>query len=123
MNQEVKKLWVEALKSGNYKQGRGGLHPDQETYCCLGVLCDLFQTQTKQGKWLYEPDIEERYFEAGVVRDPSYLPSIVINWACLENNDPMVIIDERTSVSRNLSALNDSGYSFISIAELIEKCL
>lgn len=34
------KAWVEALRSGKYKQGRGTLYvPTTKQYCCLGVLC------------------------------------------------------------------------------------
>lgn len=32
---------VEALRSGQYKQGAGRLHPTDDTYCCLGVMCDI----------------------------------------------------------------------------------
>lgn len=35
-----KDRWVAALRSGKYKQGFETLHPD-DTFCCLGVLCDL----------------------------------------------------------------------------------
>lgn len=35
------KLWIEALRSGEYKQGRGRLE-DRAGYCCLGVACKLF---------------------------------------------------------------------------------
>lgn len=42
MKPEVKKLWLEALRSGAYKQGFGGLRiAEKDTYCCLGVLCDV----------------------------------------------------------------------------------
>jgi len=40
MKLEVKKLWIEALRSGKYEQGRGALNKDGK-FCCLGVLCDL----------------------------------------------------------------------------------
>lgn len=31
--------WVAALRSGEYKQGRGQLYvPKENSYCCLGVL-------------------------------------------------------------------------------------
>lgn len=40
MNQEVKKMWVEALRSGEYQQGKHHLN-DNGKFCCLGVLCDL----------------------------------------------------------------------------------
>jgi hypothetical protein len=37
-----KTKWVNALRSGEYQQGKGVLHnPDTNTYCCLGVLCEV----------------------------------------------------------------------------------
>jgi hypothetical protein len=48
---QFKLLWLSALLSGKYRQGRGGLKQvnvvDEETYCCLGVACDL----TGEGEW------------------------------------------------------------------------
>ncbi|CAB4163487.1 hypothetical protein UFOVP810_25 [uncultured Caudovirales phage] len=39
---EVKAAWVEALRSGKYKQGRGVLfNTEEQSYCCLGVNCAL----------------------------------------------------------------------------------
>lgn len=32
--------WIEALESGEYKQGTGWLRRGN-TYCCLGVACDI----------------------------------------------------------------------------------
>lgn len=40
MNKELKAKWVEALRSGKYKQGRVKLNQGGH-WCCLGVLCDL----------------------------------------------------------------------------------
>lgn len=37
--EEFKRKWVEALRSGKYKQGRGQLKDTQDQYCCLGVAC------------------------------------------------------------------------------------
>lgn len=40
--QEVKDKWLEALKSGDYKQGFVHLHNALEnTYCCIGVLATI----------------------------------------------------------------------------------
>lgn len=37
-----KTKWVNALRSGEYQQGKAVLHnPTQDTYCCLGVLCEV----------------------------------------------------------------------------------
>ena len=42
MDQKLKQDWVEALRSGKYKQGRLALYkPCSEAYCCLGVLCKV----------------------------------------------------------------------------------
>ena len=52
MIKRIKKLWTEALRSGEYEQGKGELvlvsegvnKPDQ--FCCLGVLTDLYVEET-----------------------------------------------------------------------------
>lgn len=41
MNGELKAKWLEALRSGKYKQGRGRLRDESNQFCCLGVLCDV----------------------------------------------------------------------------------
>lgn len=44
MDQRIKKLWVEALRGGKWKQGLGQLRASTERasyYCCLGVLCEI----------------------------------------------------------------------------------
>lgn len=49
MDEEIKAQWVEALRSGQYRQARGVLSAKQEdgsmTHCCLGVLCELLLAQ------------------------------------------------------------------------------
>lgn len=37
MNPELKAMWIAALRSGEFDQGRGKLRNDNG-YCCLGVL-------------------------------------------------------------------------------------
>ena len=44
MNPEIKDRWVAALRSGEYKQGTGRLRRVNDTFCCLGVLCDLLDS-------------------------------------------------------------------------------
>jgi hypothetical protein len=39
MDAEIKRKWLEALRSGKYAQGRNALLHEGK-YCCLGVLCD-----------------------------------------------------------------------------------
>ena len=47
INTYVVRLWINNLRSGNYRQARGQLRSPQDEFCCLGVLCDL----TEPGAW------------------------------------------------------------------------
>jgi hypothetical protein len=40
MDAELKKKWIEKLRSGEYKQGQEILKHSNGRYCCLGVLCE-----------------------------------------------------------------------------------
>lgn len=40
MSPELKALWLNALRSGEYRQTTGTLK-DTDGYCCLGVLCHV----------------------------------------------------------------------------------
>lgn len=44
MDQRIKQLWLVALRSGKYEQGKRFLRAGEQ-YCCLGVLCDLAATE------------------------------------------------------------------------------
>jgi len=42
MDAQLKAKWVEALRSGKFKQGEGRLHePKEDSFCCLGVLASI----------------------------------------------------------------------------------
>ncbi len=66
MNKTYKKLWVEALRSDKYKQGRNRLRRDNK-FCCLGVLCDVFRKRQKkkvirwEGNRFWDKDSREVY--------------------------------------------------------------
>ena len=53
MNPEIKAKWVEALRSGRYRQGKSVLCRPSTTgelhYCCLGVLGEEMGLLSKQG--------------------------------------------------------------------------
>ena len=40
--------WIDALRSGKYKQGYSELQSDEEHFCCLGVACKAFIPEEKQ---------------------------------------------------------------------------
>lgn len=130
MNPEIKQQWVNALRSGEYQQTTGTLR--RETgFCCLGVLCDLaVKAEVISEPYRFgdpETDAPERvWYEYDA--EPSVLTSKVQAWAGLRNeSNPDVPYTEdmnndawqsRGKVS--LAELNDNGYTFTQIADIID---
>lgn len=100
MQPHIKKLWVEALRSGRFKQGRYHLRPTADAFCCLGVLC--YMEDEELPRW-EEPPI-------GFVDDYCRMP-VMINAGL-----------DRSEIC-NLIFRNDTGYSFDDIATYIEENL
>jgi hypothetical protein len=112
MNPEIKARWVAALRSGGYKQTRGRLrHGD--SFCCLGVLCDLHDA----GLW---QTYGSREVYAGNTALP---PEAVDDWSgwC---DQPVEIGGVRARISaHNDGELNDGripARTFAEIADAIE---
>ena len=122
MKQEIKEKWVAALRSGEYKQTKGYLH-NEEGYCCLGVLANL---------WAKEKGLEWKNSDGVYAMDgcEMQLPSGVVNWAGLPTDDPYVNTPEgmnsETGDLVRLIELNDGGtldftsLTFAQIADIIE---
>lgn len=55
MDSVIKKKWVDALRSGKYRQARMQLkerNPGRHcSYCCLGVLCNVIDPKGWDGEW------------------------------------------------------------------------
>jgi hypothetical protein len=125
MNSEVKAKWLEALRSGRYRQRRHYLHTTDDSFCCLGVLCDLYSLEGK-GFWSSHSDCKRLGSNVEVMsfaKNGNYstcsadLPDYVAEWAGLRTRNPRVFAhDESTS----LAALNDNGETFGFIASIIE---
>lgn len=103
MKADLKAKWVEALRSGEYKQTQGRLR-DSDSFCCLGVLCDLVQPKG----WKRLGGSESGYWQHGDA------------YAVLPLN-----IERSTKLTVEeggmLALLNDSGKSFREIAKVIQK--
>lgn len=114
MKQEVKKKWIKALRSGEYKQTRERLK-DNKGYCCLGVLCDLFVKENPKFSWVENKPGEFYLADSGYYLSGVQLPRVVQDWAGLESSNPSV-------KGTNLIFANDkTEFSFKSISELIEE--
>ncbi len=112
MKQEIKELWVKALRSGEYKQTRKRLRRDDDTCCCLGVLCDLHLIETGEGVWEAQGEGPWTYRMVGGGESSAFTPGGVEKWAGLN-------VDHAAG---NLMDLNDrQKKSFAVIADYIEK--
>jgi hypothetical protein len=119
MHQHIKKLWVDALRSGSYQQGRNHLRRG-DTYCCLGVLCDLHDQSQNRTGWSKDDELPLcTYLGCDVL-----LPPTVRKWAAITRrtlDTPFFLTD--VSVESKLSLMNDRGASFDEIADFIEQNL
>jgi hypothetical protein len=108
MNKAIKKRWLKALRSDAYRQGTDALRFGN-TYCCLGVLCDL-HAKVMFTQWEYDEATGLfRYFSETIV-----LPRPVCEWAGLVEQNPRAL-------KAGLTAHNDvRGRSFKHIARLID---
>ena len=128
MNTQIKQKWIDALRSGKYEQGSEKLR-SVTGYCCLGVLCDLY-SQEHNVKWEFRGNEETNlqpmdywYFD----EQSEFLPYSVMDWAKLKTHNPTVRVhcedsdDEDTRYyTDEIANVNDSGYDFSQIANIIE---
>jgi hypothetical protein len=116
-NEEVIGRWVDALRSGEYSQGKGALcefNKSNYSYCCLGVLCELAKQDgiVVKKEILYCNGYSEGY--ASYNGSSGTLPQDVITWAGLPSGNPI-------TWAGFLTNLNDYGMSFTEIADVIEE--
>lgn len=110
MQEELKGKWIEALRSGNYRQGTGLLKCDAEggltRYCCLGVLCELVDPNKFKRR-----DLGGGRYDYGVhgLSSDVTLPSNVQHEVGLSDEE-----------CNTLAEKNDGGYTFQDIANYIE---
>lgn len=115
MNAEIKAAWLAALRSGEYAQTRTNLK-DETGYCCLGVLCDL-HAKAGLGKW----GENGYYIPADDYAECSTLPHAVVRWAGVKDHNPDVYDHDDDRVP--IAELNDHGYTFAELADIIEQQL
>jgi len=124
MNPAAKVKWLAALLSGEYKQGRGTLRGMDDTYCPLGVLCDVYR-QEQGGRWTMLPQKDgSAYFGFCDARSQystgSELTAAILEWAAYCAGTFAL---GTPGTTKSIADLNDSGASFVEIAELLERCL
>lgn len=116
MNPEIKSLWVDALRSGEYGQTTGRLRHSygEDTpseYCCLGVLCDLYDKANMTSNW----GGNDHFMGKG-----AFPPKMVAKWAGMSAAEREGVFEGDHEL-RDVVSMNDCGKSFSEIADAIER--
>lgn len=113
MNKWVKRKWVKALRSGEYKQAQGTLFLDERgevtNYCCLAVVIAEMFPGAFDGR-------EDTYYGTSVnvgaaQEDGRVADDLAILWG-LDQDSQDILAD-----------MNDDGASFPAIADWIDENL
>lgn len=115
MKKEWADKWIIALRSGEYQQGKGRLRTLKGGFCVLGVLCHIAGEVPTPGHehselgtvYLYGPEAES-----------AVLPERVMMKTGMHSNRGYM--SDKSMGVLSLSAMNDGGQSFGTMASFIE---
>lgn len=137
MNQTHLRTWIEALRSGEYKQGRNYLtkthrlenEEKEKLHCCLGVATCL-AIEAGVPIRVYEKYMADAEWWITTYDDVTdLLPSNVSEWLEIYSEDPYFknpalidsgVINVGDYREFGLAELNDSGFTFAQIADVLE---
>lgn len=94
MNQQQKEVWIAALRSGQYQQGKGVLKSFDGRYCCLGVAAEVCGIESTSPGYIKQAAPELPF------TDFAFLPH---------------------EIQAHLADMNDTGKPFAEIADYIEQ--
>lgn len=106
LRSDIKTAWLEALRSGEYKQGYGYLYDEREnSFCCLGVLCRVKHPEDDLDK------IDMYAMPAEIYKEFQFEDA---DWGLKCKVDGEM---------EDLAELNDHGRTFLAIADIIERAV
>lgn len=119
MKKEWADKWVEALRSGRYKQSMRELR-NVRGYCCLGVLCEI----SGLGEWR-ENNVNNYLHAFDFLNATTILPEQVQELVEMKNPNGEIMDSANTNTRYDenvcLATMNDRGSSFEDIAKVIEE--
>lgn len=118
MDPTFKQLWLEALRSGKYKQGQGRLRDRNSRFCCLGVLSDVVCPIAWRNDIITWPDNDGYYLWS----DP-LAPENCQNASHDLSPELCLELGLTSDQTDTLIEMNDEGCSFAEIADYIQENL
>lgn len=116
MKENIKDLWIKALRSGEFRQCKNRLEANGK-YCALGVLAALALTES-QCSWNKGGRYDGKRYS---------LSAGIMHWAGIAQSDDRYLTKSAGKVEfkikgkvTTIADLNDSGMSFTQIAAIIE---
>jgi hypothetical protein len=107
---EWKEKWIAALESGKYEQGRDRLRRNDDTFCCLGVLCDIVNVSG----WFKDDDGDWQHGTPGLAGFATLTPEVR---QVAGISDTEALRDHEGELARK----NDCGQPFTEIAQWIRE--
>lgn len=114
MNEAEKKL-VAALRSGAFRQGQSYLRIG-DNHCCLGVACDVLGA----GSWSVRPIGRTYYYIDEGGQTAFHLSDAVQKTLDWRSHAGVLEFSDRNRLDVSLMELNDDGFTFAQIADVIE---
>ena len=108
MNKDVADKWVKALRSDEYTQSTNYLQ-NGAGHCCLGVLCEIGRNSGV---------LINKSLGGQIKGETLNDQSAIKKWAGMRTGQGKFKFKHPNN---NLTALNDEGYTFEEIADIIEK--
>ena len=113
MKPQIAEMWVAALHSDRFEQGKGALADSTRAkHCCMGVLCELAIQNGISVEVGLTSDGEMAY--GGKTAFP---PREVRKWAGLRTKNAQI----HGASEDSLTLMNDKGFSFAEIADIIKE--
>lgn len=117
VNKENMLLWIEALESGQHRQGSGHLaqkDDDVMRYCCMGVACEVALANGVRMA------VRDQCGKKGYDGNLGIMPWAVVQWLGLQSQNPLLKPPEISgSELRCIRANDDLALNFQQIAVLL----
>jgi len=120
LDPKIKKVWLKALRSGEYKQTEAFLCVEKKEgepeFCCLGVLCE----EVGDGEWRFKKGNKNECLPPHWTYSD---PGRKISFASFPPPALMRRVGLDIRHAQELTNRNDEGWSFEEIADYIEENL
>ena len=112
---KYQKRWLEALRSGEFKQGERSLKANGE-YCCLGVACEVLKDELRLV--VHEEIGVTTFNDSDLILPPEVTQALELD----SEGRFKERVEYKGYREPSLTVLNDSrGASFLELADIIEQ--